>query len=137
MIDMREVKSSENLPYRFSKEEEEQFMNSENLFRQAIENADGVPFQLIFGPRPGEGYYLNVGAGIKQLLGLSPLEFTEKRYNELMEEVIPLSDNISSDLSVAREKFINGELKNYKAEILVRTSLPSSSVPIQTLTSGK
>lgn len=143
MIDMRAVKSSENLAYRFSKEEEEQFMNSENLFRQAIENADGVPFQLIFGPRPGEGYYLNVGAGIKQLLGLSPLEFTEKRYNELMEEVIPLSENISSDLSVAREKFINGELKNYKAEILVRTPIgekkwiQDSSLPLIDEETGK
>ena len=140
---MRVVKSSENLAYRFSKEEEEQFINSENLFRQAIENADGVPFQLIFGPRPGEGFYLNVGTGIKQLLGLSQLEFTEKRYNELMEKVIPLSDNISSDLSIAREKFINGELKNYKAEILVRTNLgekkwiQDSSLPLIDEETGK
>jgi hypothetical protein len=41
---------------------ERQFINSEALYCQAIENADGVPFQLIFGPRAGEGYYLNIGS---------------------------------------------------------------------------
>ncbi len=129
--------------YSFSKDEEEQLINSENQYRQAIENADGVPFQLIFGPKSGEGYYLNIGAGIKQLLGLTPEEFTEKRYNELVKKVIPLSADISPDFSVARKKFISGEIKNYRAEILIRTPggenkwIQDSSLPLIDEETGK
>ncbi len=140
---MRVVKSPANLGYRFGKEDDEHFINWEKLYCQAIENVDGVPFQLIFGPGPGEGYYLNVGTGIKQLLGILPEEFTERRYNELVEKVIPLSDDISSDLLIAREKFINGDLKNFKAEILVRIPggekkwILDSSLPLVDEESGK
>ena len=140
---MRAVKSPDNLSYRFSKEEEEQFINTERLYCQAIENADGVPFQLIFGPKIGDGYYLNIGAGIKQLLGLSPEEFTERRYNELVENIIPLIAEIPSELSAMREKFINGELKNYKAEVLIRTPggekkwIRDSSLPLIDEETGK
>lgn len=140
---MRAVKSPDNLSYRFSKEEEEQFINTESLYCQSIENADGVPFLLIFGPKIGDGYYLNVGAGIKQLLGLSPEELTERRYNELVEEIIPLSEDIHPKLSVMREKFISGELKNYKAEVLIRTPggekkwIRDSSLPLIDEETGK
>src|SRR5512133_2080313 len=135
MIDMRVEKSTANFSYRFNKEEENQIFSPENLYCQAIENADGVPYQLIFGTEPGDGYYLNVGSGIKQLLGLSPDEFTETRYNELIEEVVPLSEEISSDLSVSRIKFRNGEIKNYKAEVLIKTPegekwIQDSSLPL-------
>ena len=143
MFYMRVEKSTDNFGYRFNKEEEDQFFSPESLYCQAIENADGVPYQLIFGPEPGEGYYLNVGAGIRHLLGLKPDEFTENRYNELIEEVIPLSDEISPDLAVSRIKFRNGEIKNYKAEVLIKTPdgnrkwIQDSSLPLMDRETGK
>ena len=136
MIDMSLDRSRDNLSYRFCKEVEDHFFGPESLYCQAIENADGVPYQLIFGPKPGEGYFLKVGAGIKQLLGLSPDEFTESRYNELVEEVIPLSTDISSDLLISRVKLKNGEIKSFKAEVLIRTPegvkkwIQDSSLPL-------
>jgi signal transduction histidine kinase len=117
---MRAAKSPYNLSYIYRGDEEDKIINSGGLFCKAIENANGVPFQLIFGPQPGEGYYLNVGTGIQQLLGISPEEFTEKGFHEMIDKIVPLADNIPSEFSEWRKKFISGELKNYKAEVLIR-----------------
>lgn len=100
---------------------EKQSGGSSILFH-AIENADGVPFQLIFGQHIGEGYYLRVGDGIEKLLGIAPADFTEKRYHDMIEEVIPLSGNIPSDPAEARRRIMAGEVSTYRTEVLVRTS---------------
>ena len=112
-------------------------------FCDAIENADGVPFQLIFGSEIGEGYYLKVGDGVEQLLGIEPGSLTEKLLLSLVEEIVPLYDHIPTDLAEIREKFINGEIKKYKAEVLVTTHLgekkwlSDSSLPMKDEESGK
>jgi signal transduction histidine kinase len=122
---------------------EEQFINSGMLYSQAIENANGVPFQLIFGPLPGEGYFLNVGLGIRQLLGISSGEFTEKMFTGMIDEIVPLTGDIPSDLSEARRKIINAERKSYKAEILVgvvggeKKWIQYSSLPLVDEETGK
>ena len=90
------------------------------LLFQAIENADGVPFQLIFGLHVGEGYYLRIGNGIEKLFGITPAGFTEKMYHEMTEEVVPLSENVPSDTAEARRRMIAGELSTYRTEVLVR-----------------
>jgi len=140
---MLSAKHHENLSSDFCKNSDEQFLNSGSLYFDAIENADGVPFKLIFGPKPGEGYYLHVGNGIRKLLGFSPEEFTEKAFHEMIEEIIPLSDNLPSELSASREKLINGELKTYKAEVLikmpdgVRKWIHDTSLPLIDYETGK
>lgn len=98
----------------------EHLINSGALYCDAIENADGVPFQLIFGEKPGEGYYLTIGRGIARLTGVPAEEFTEKVFIDMIEQVVPLKPGISSDSAETREKFKNGELKSYKAEVLIR-----------------
>jgi len=120
MSDTRVIKSVGDQGKCFNDDANRYIENSETLFCRAIENAGGVPFQLIFGPQIGEGY-LKVGAGITQLLSIPPEEFTEKLLQSMIEKVVPLSDDIPTDLSESREKFISGELRSYKAEILLRT----------------
>jgi signal transduction histidine kinase len=140
---MRIAKSRYNLSSRLGRDEGESIPDSGVLYSHCISNADGVPFQLIFGPRIGEGIYLNAGAGIKQLLGISPEDFTESRFHEMIEEIIPLSDNIPVDPVKSRRKFIDGRIKNYMVELLMR--LPGSgrkwildtSVPIFDEETGK
>ncbi len=105
----------------FTNEVEKQFNNSGDFICRAIENADGVPYQLVFGPAIGEGYYLNVGFGIKQLFGITPGEFTEELYLMMIEEIIPSNEDIPRNPVELREKIINGKIQNYKAEILVMT----------------
>lgn len=118
---MRTAISPNYQSFRLCKEVEEQFSNSGELFCQAIENVGGVPYQLIFGQGIGKGHYLNVGYGIKQLLGVTPIEFTEKLFQSMIEEIIPGNEDISPDPVESRKKIINGEIQKYKAELLVVT----------------
>jgi signal transduction histidine kinase len=140
---MRTEKSPDRLVGHSFKDIEDQYVNSGVLITQAIENADGVPFQLIFGPWPGEGYYLNVGAGIKQLLGVSPENFTEKGYHSMIEKIVPLSEDVPLEFSEWRKKFISGEMKSYKAEVLIkmpggeRKWIQDSSLPLLDEETGK
>jgi signal transduction histidine kinase len=140
---MRIVKSRYNQVYHISREEEEKFPDADAFYYQAIENAEGVPFQLIFGQKPGDGFYLNTGAGITQLLGISPGDLTEKLFYGMIEEIVPLSKELPADISELRRKFINGEIKSYKVELLVRTAdgkkkwIRDSSLPLINEDTGK
>lgn len=120
-VTMRSGISPDYQGCQFTKEVEKQFNNSGDFFCKAIENADGVPYQLVFGPAIGEGYYLNVGFGIKQLFGITPGEFTEELYLRMIEEIIPSKGEIPYNPGELREKIISGKIQNYKAEILVMT----------------
>lgn len=120
-INMRPETSPDYLNCRFNRDAEEQFNNSGEFFNQAIENADGVPYQLVFGPSLGEGYYVNVGESIKLLLGVSHVGLTEKLFMQMIEEIIPLFENIPINPVELREKIMRREIRNYKAEIRVIT----------------
>jgi signal transduction histidine kinase len=93
-----------------------------DFFYRVIENAGLVPFRLIFGEQPGEGSYSDVGAAITELLGVAPGDFTEKVFESIIEKIVPLSEDTPADISEAHRKFINGEIRSYKAEILVKTT---------------
>ncbi len=58
--------------------EEANHTGPSSLIFQAIENSDGVPFQLIFGRQIGEGFYLKIGKGIGELPGVAPEDFSER-----------------------------------------------------------
>jgi len=120
-LNMRTATSTDYLSCHFDREVEDQFNNSEDCFYQAIENADGIPYQLVFGQGFGNGYYQNVGFGIKQLLGIDDREFAEDFLLQMIEEIIPLTDHIPRDPFKLREKMIMGEISSYKAEMLVIT----------------
>lgn len=118
--------------------------NPEALLCRALENAGCSPFRLIYGRRPGEGHFvINPVTGIKQLLGISKEELTEKLFHSLIEEIVPLSDEVPADLSEAHRKLISGKLKSYKAEILLRTPegekkwILDSSLPLTDEATGK
>lgn len=96
-------------------------ITSGDKLSEAIENADGVPFQLIFGQEPGEGYYVNVGGGFRQLLGIESGDLTEELFIGMIEEVVPGNENITADIATTRRRFINGEIDKYKADLLIKT----------------
>jgi signal transduction histidine kinase len=114
------MKSPEVMSAGRRKKQTEEFRRPGVNYMQAIENANGVPFQIIFGPRIGEGFYLSMGSGINHLLGVKPEDFSEEMFYNMIEEVKPLTEGIPADLSETREKFMDGEIKSYKAEILVK-----------------
>ena len=119
---MRTEPSPDYLTCRAGKELDEQNNNSGDFICQAIGNADGVPYQLVFGPRPGEGHFLNVGYGIKQLLGIMPGEFTEELFQRMITEIIPLGEEIPRDQAACREMIISRGIQKYRAEVLVTTA---------------
>ncbi len=118
---MRPEISPENPNNRFTKEVEEQFNITADILCRAVENADGVPYQLIFGADIGDGLFLNPGYGIKTLFDIMPDEFTEKLFQQMIEEIIPAFEGIPIDSSQARMKIISGEIQKYRAELLVTT----------------
>jgi len=118
---MRTSTSPEYLNYRLNTELEKQVNNSGDFYSRTIENADGVPYQLVFDRGLGNGYYMNLGTGIKQLLDINPAEFTEGLFLQMIEEIILMPEGISYNHHDLREKIIRGEIRNYKAEILVIT----------------
>jgi two-component system, cell cycle sensor histidine kinase and response regulator CckA len=94
---------------------------SEAFHRHAIENAEGVPFELIFGPRIGEGRYRNVGPGLERLLGVPAAELTERRFIDLVQETVPLSTETPEDFAEARRRYLAGEIPSYRADVRIRT----------------
>ena len=108
-----------------------------------IEYDEGVPFRLIFGHHPGEGCYHYIGDGIRKLLGIDTGSISEKMFREMIGEIIPLSENIPIDPDRLRMKLANGEISNYKIEMLVtsRTGdkkwLREASIPLKDEKSGK
>ena len=91
-----------------------------DFFYRVIENAGLVPFWLIFGEQPGEGSYSDVGAGMTELLGVAPGDFTEEVFESMIEKIVPLSEDTPADMSEVYMKLRNGEMGSYKAEILVK-----------------
>ncbi len=116
---------------------------ADKFWFRLIENAGGVPFQLIFGKNIGEGHYLKIGEGIKDLIGIHPQDFTEKVFQEMILEACPVTPDIPEDKRAAREKFLNGEIPSYKADILISTGagtkkwIRDTSLPLLDEESGK
>jgi signal transduction histidine kinase len=88
----------------------------------AIENADGIPYQLLFGKRIGEGYFLNVGDGIKELFGVTTGEFTEELFQRAILEINPLFEDIPHNPAELHGKIISGEIRKSKREIMIVTA---------------
>ena len=107
------------------KQMESALVKSELFHRQIIENASGVPFQLIYGDTIGAGHYSFIGDGIEELLGVTPEKFTESYFHEMVEESILLSPNIKLDSRECRERMLNGLIAHYQADI--RVKLPDGS----------
>ena len=122
---------------------EEEIARSEAFHRNVIENAAGVPFRLIFGSTLGSGHYDFIGAGIENFLGIPGDEFTEKCFNELVEEMIPLIQEVTADSEANRKAMIEGHILHYKADIRIRTKrnelkwLNDSSLPLKDKKTGE
>ena len=131
------------LHYQFDKETIQQYIMPEQIYCQTIENAGGVPYQLIFGTEIGAGCYRNIGDGVKSLFDIQPFEFTETLYMRMIEKIIPLNENIPPDPLETRRRIINRQIQNYRAEILLQFSngekkwIKDTSVPLIDDTTGK
>jgi len=78
--------------------------HSETIYRRAIENAHGVPYQL----RWSDGKYDFMGSGVEELIGISAENWTRESYNELVEEVIITSPSDSDNIKAYYEAVAQG-----------------------------
>src|SRR4030066_285362 len=68
---------------------------------------------------------------------------SESLFHGMIQEIIPLSDDIPLDPAKSRRKFINGEIKTYMAELLMRTPggvkkwILDTSVPLHDEETGR
>jgi signal transduction histidine kinase len=141
-ISMRTVVSPDYLNCQANRDLEDQNRSGE-LLNHVIENAGGVPYQLLFGNLPGDGIYQCTCQGLLPLIGINPGEFTERLFMQMIEEIVPLSDDIPLDITGLREKLMAGEIRKYNAEILVITPsgdrkwLRDSSISVTDEKTGK
>jgi signal transduction histidine kinase len=86
---------------------------------------------------------MNLGSGIKQLVGVNPVEFTEGLFFQMIEEIVTIPEGIHYNYHEFREKIISGEIHNYKAEILVITPsgnkkwIKDSAIPLKDKKTGR
>ena len=104
------------------KRAEQALAQSESIFREAIENADGVPYQRDFVANK----YTFVGAGIQDLLGIPRDEFTPGRLKALIEETVVTEPVGPLAPSAYREAFLRGEFARLRSDLRVR--LPDGKV---------
>ncbi|HEX2968605.1 MAG TPA: PAS domain-containing sensor histidine kinase [Bacteroidales bacterium] len=106
-------------------------------FYKLIEHDEGVPFHLIFGNEPGEGCFIYLGDGIKNLSGVDSQDFTERRFLTMIEEIIPVPEKSPIDIKELRRRIVCGETSEYKVEIRLRTHdgekkwIRESSIPVR------
>ncbi|HSW45739.1 MAG TPA: PAS domain-containing protein, partial [Phycisphaerae bacterium] len=113
--------------------------HAETIYRMAIENADGVPYQrdLITDK------YVFVGPGVQALLGIRPEEFTLERLQELTQEHI-LTDRAEPVERLAYfAAFSRGEIPRYRADLRIHTPdgrtkwISDCAIPLRNGQSGK
>lgn len=108
-----------NTPVVKKSEMDRTFVNDHIL--KLIEYDEGVPFQLMFGHEPGEGNYIFVGEGMGKLTGIDTRQISEKTFAGMIEEVIPLSENVPADVSALRDYILKGIIADYRIEMLLNT----------------
>jgi len=140
---MKNFKAQDNFGFKISGDQDQRIPGIDSFYLQAIENADGVPYQLILLPQAEEGYFLKAGVGIQQLLGIATENFTDRLFLGMIEAVVPLSEDTPANMAECRQKIIRGEIRSCKMEILVRTAdgkrkwIRDSSLPLVDDVTGK
>ena len=91
--------------------------HSEAIYRKAIENARGVPYQL----RVADGKYVFMGSGVEELVGIPAEKLTRQMFHELIQEVNPVGTSTSEDIAEYGKKRPVDKIKRGQADIRIRT----------------
>jgi PAS domain S-box-containing protein len=118
---------------------QEALQRSEAIYREAIENAAGVPYRLIYK----NNNYDFVGAGIAPLLGYAPEEFTYELLRRIVREVVIVEPGIHYDLLEYVRAFQEGKVDQYRVDLHLQTRggefkwVSDCSVPIRDQQTGE
>ena len=103
------------------KRAEEAILESEALYRKAIEAADAVPYYQDYGPEAYEKPYTFMGEGIRDLTGYGPDEMSAERWDSLVEETVLRGKGarFSHEEAVLRARA--GEIPIWQCDYRIRT----------------
>ena len=121
------------------KEAEEELKYVHQIYRDAIENAQGVTYSFKYV----DGEYEFISEGCAQLLGIPPKELTFKKMKEIIKESVIRDTECPSDPLDYSKAFRDGELKRYQVDYKVITPqgeekwISDCSLPIRDEETGK
>ena len=96
---------------------EEALAHSEAVYRRAIENAQGVPYQLSFS----DGKYVFMGSGVEKLVGIVAEELTLERLKKISKETIIPDLCGYENLEAYCRAFETGQMDHFQADVCVYT----------------
>lgn len=117
---------------------EQKLIESETIYREAIETASGVPYRAFFDR---DGYEF-MGRGIIELLGIEPSEVRRSTLQEMVVETVVLDDP-SMDIAEYEQAFHRGEVDHYRVDLRLRLAdgqekwINDCSVPIRAEETGR
>ena len=101
----KRIKAEENLRY------------AHRIYREAIENARGIPYRLNYK----DGAYEFIGEGCEQILGISREELDSYKFASLVKEVVVNDPGAPRDPKEYVQAFQKGEVKRYRTDIKIET----------------
>lgn len=127
------------------KQSEEALIRSEAIYREAIENASGIPYRMYYEIENGKlkHNYEFIGEGFEELFGFPPSELTMEKFKELVQEIVILDPEAPPDLNEYSKAFRRGEVSKFRVDFRIRTPagaekwVSDCSVPIRDKKTGK
>ncbi|MBN1902907.1 PAS domain S-box protein, partial [Candidatus Sumerlaeota bacterium] len=121
------------------KRAQQDLAHSEAIYREAIENASGVPYRFLYGQES----YEFMGKEIYSITGYSPEEFNFAILRKCVQETVILDPDAPQNHLEYIEAFRRGELDQYRVDLRIKTRdgeqkwISDCSVPIRDEATGK
>lgn len=122
-----------------SKRAKQELEQTHHIYREAIQNAQGVPYLLNYSTRR----YDFIGSGCETLLGIRAQDMSYDLMESMVCENKPTLFGGESDPGKLVQSFIDGEVDRYQSDIRVKTPqgeekwLSDSSVPVSDPRTGR
>lgn len=99
------------------KKAEDELKRAHRIYREAIENVEGVPYLKYFS----KSAYEYIGEGVTSLLGMPIQNLSSDIIEKLTKEIVVTDPYAPLDPKEYLESFLRGEVKHYRADLHIET----------------